>query len=519
MGSKFKTGSEKLKEAGSKIFVIQPDQLSLAKIKDADISGLDAILFCESYDAYRRLPFHKQKITFELSCQRHFAQECEDEGFEIVYLQGDDMPDQQIRNWLHDNREAELFLFEPSEWNAKETFSKLETDFNGRVSVLDNPFFMAEAGKWKDKIGEGYRMEYFYRDMRRDTGYLMDGDKPEGGDWNYDKDNRKKLPKGHKPPAEIRFEQDDITSEVAEFVADNFPDAFGKAEEFNYAVTRKEALKAADDFFENRMELFGPYEDAMAEDERLIYHSGLSMYINNGLLTPEELCDRAEAAYREGNAPIQSVEGFIRQIIGWREFIRIYYLAMMPDVKTANAFKFQKGIPQFFWDGKTKMRCVQAAVLSVIDTGYTHHIPRLMVLSNISNLTESDPHELYLWFWYGFVDAWDWVVLPNVLGMSTFADGGVLASKPYVSSGNYINKMSNHCSSCAYSVSKKLGEKACPFNYLYWNFVGNHEEAFEENGRVSFMVNMYRKKSDEEKKQIREQSHAFIEGLERYETN
>ncbi len=296
-----------------------------------------------------------------------------------------------------------------------------------------------------------------------------------------------------------------------------FDSSWGKTDGFAYAVDRSGALQAADDFFRHRLREFGPFEDAMAAGEYTLYHSTLSIYLNNGLLGPQELCDRAMEELGNGNAPLNSVEGYIRQMIGWREYIRNYYEAMMPAVRHANTFGFKKALPRSFWTAESEMKCVRECVSAVLETGYSHHIARLMVLCNYSNLTETDPRELLKWFHFGYLDAWQWVVLPNVLGMGTFADGGVLASKPYVASGNYINKMSNYCADCAYSVSKKTGPKACPFNYLYWNFVDRQQDAFEESGRVSFMLNLLRKKPDEEMAEIRDSSRRYLDSLERYE--
>lgn len=360
-------------------------------------------------------------------------------------------------------------------------------------------------------------MEYFYRDMRRKTGYLMDGDDPEGGEWNYDDENREALPDDIDLPEITAFDPDEITKEVMELVRKEYGSHFGKLESFQYAVTREQALQLLDEFIEQRLDLFGPYEDAMATGKDHLFHTNLSLYINNGLLMPEEVCDRAVEAYQKGDARLNSVEGLVRQIIGWREFVHIYYEAMMPEVRETNYFNFDKPLPEFFWSGETDMHCLSESLRPIIEQGYSHHIQRLMVLSNFSNLTQSDPRELNRWFWFAYVDAYEWVVLPNVLGMSTYADGGVLASKPYVSSGNYITKMSDYCSDCKYSVSKKTGEGACPFNYLYWHFVDQQRKGFEDNGRAGFMVNMYEKKSDEDKEAIRESSEQFLNQLERYE--
>ncbi len=502
----------------SRCFFVHIDQLNAGFFPE-DLSPQNtSLVFCESAADVTQIPFHKKKIVYMWSAQRHFAHECAEKGYHIVYLKGTESAATQLREWLESGRDdMSLEYIEPAEWNIRHELKNNADYFKEKLKCHPNRFFMSDPEEWREKIRDGYLMEYFYREMRKRSGYLMNNGKPEGGEWNYDKENRKKLPKGNKPPKPVSFEPDGITLAVMEEVERKFPDNWGRTDGFQYAVDRKEALKAADDFFENRFFDFGPYEDAMAVDEYVIYHSTLSIYMNNGLLTAQELCERALKEYEKGKAPINSVEGYIRQIIGWREYIRNYYEAMMPEVRDANAFGFTNGLPEAFWTGETPMKCISECVKPVLENGYSHHIPRLMVLSNYSNLTETDPRELLKWFHYGYLDAWEWVVLPNVLGMSTFADGGVLASKPYVSSGNYINKMSDYCKSCHYSVSKKTGEKACPFNYLYWNFVNNHREAFEENGRVSFMINMLDKKSEDELRDIRESAKRYIDGLCRME--
>ena len=496
------------------VFVLH-DQLNMAAWPDWVAEEKPLLLFVESVAKGRSLPYHKKKLTYVLSSMRHFAIECSQAGFPVWYIATTDTYSGVLEAILSDYSNLSLTYMEPSEWDSRSQLDELENVMEGRVKKIGNGFFLADADEWTDEIQPGYRMEYFYRDMRRKTGYLMDNDKPEGGEWNYDDQNREKLPKGYSVPAVTRFEADKITQEVMELVDAKFSDHFGEISHFGYAVTRKQALALLDEFIEQRLADFGPYEDAMADGEPLLFHSTLSLYLNNGLLLPKEVCDKAMEAYEQGEAPINSVEGLIRQIIGWREFIKIYYEAMMPEVRKINAMELSEDLPELYWTGDTEMRCLQQSVQPVIEQGYSHHIQRLMVLSNFSNLTETDPRQLNEWFWLAYVDAYEWVVLPNVLGMSTYADGGVLASKPYVSSGNYINKMSNYCRKCDYHISKKTGEKACPFNYLYWNFVDSQRDAFEQNGRSGFMVNMYEKKSDENKKAIRESSRTFLNNLER----
>jgi deoxyribodipyrimidine photolyase-related protein len=496
------------------VFILH-DQLNLNAWPNWVINDKPLLIFMESRAKGEELPHHKMKATYVLSSMRHFALECHDDGFPVCYHSTKEHFDDGLRDIL-DGFDGELTFMTPSEWDSRERLRTLEEKLSCDVTEIPNGFFFADPDDWKDKIDPGYRMEYFYRDMRKQTGYLMNGDEPEGGEWNYDDQNREKLPKNHPVPEIPTVEPDEITKEVMEMVEEYFPDHFGKMDHFPYAVTREGALDMLDAFIDERLDEFGPYEDALKLDDHQLFHSQLSFYMNNGLLHPREVCDRAHEAYQNGDARLNSVEGFIRQILGWREFIRIYYEAMMPDVRDANHFGFTEKLPEMYWTGETKMKCMEQSIKPVINEGYSHHIQRLMILSNFSNLTETDPRELNRWFWFSYMDAYEWVELPNVLGMSTFADGGVLASKPYVSSGNYINKMSDYCRHCAYSITKKTGEKACPFNYLYWNFVDKQRDTFNDSGRVNFMVNMFdNKKSDEQKKEIRESTEAFLSNLKR----
>jgi deoxyribodipyrimidine photolyase-related protein len=496
------------------VFILH-DQLNLSAWPNWISDEKPLLIFMESWEKGNEIRHHKKKAVYVLSSMRHFALECADKGFPVLYHSTKGHFDSGI-NEILEKFTGELYFMTPSEWDSRERLRKIKSGQKNRVVEIPNGFFLADADQWTEKIAPGYRMEYFYRDMRRQTGYLMTGDSPEGGEWNYDDQNRESLPKDHPIPEIKAFEMDEITEEVIHMVEEYFPDHFGSIEHFSYAVTRKQALELLDQFIEERLDEFGPYEDALKTGDHKLFHSQLSVYLNNGLLLPYEVCERAIEACQEGKARLNSVEGFVRQIIGWREFIRIYYEAMMPNVRDANHFEFKEKLPDMYWTGETKMKCMEESIRPVIEEGYSHHIQRLMILSNFSNLTETDPGELNNWFWLAYVDAYEWVELPNVLGMSTFADGGVLASKPYVSSGNYINKMSDYCKNCEYCVKKKTGEKACPFNYLYWNFVDKQRDTFNESGRVNFMVNMFdNKKSDEEKEAIRKSTEKFLESLKR----
>lgn len=498
----------------SAIFILN-DQLNLEVWPEWIKDEKPLLIFIESQEKGESLPYHKKKLIYVLSSMRHFALECFMNGYPVLYESTEKHYNDSLKTILSENKELDLTFMTPSEWDSRERLRFIEKEFKDRVEEVPNTFFLADINTYKNKIGTGYRMEYFYRDMRRKTGYLMNGKDPEGGEWNYDDKNRNKLPKKIKIPSRASTEVDEITQEVIKLVKDEFLDHFGEIEDFDYAVTRRQALYRLNEFIEECLNDFGPYEDAMATGESILFHSHLSLYLNNGLIMPKEICNKAEEAYQNGKARLNSVEGLIRQIIGWREFVRVYYEAMMPEVRNVNHFNFEKSLPKIYWSGDTKLHCVNECLKPVLKNGYSHHIPRLMILSNFSNLTETDPRELNKWFWLAYVDAYEWVVLPNVLGMSTFADGGVLASKPYVAGGNYINKMSDYCKNCSYSVKEKVGESACPFNYLYWNFVDEQRETFSDNGRSNFMVNMFDKKSEEEKQQIKGDSKKFIDDIKR----
>jgi deoxyribodipyrimidine photolyase-related protein len=496
------------------VFILH-DQLNLEVWPEWVRRDKPLLIFIESKEKGREIPHHKIKATYVLSSMRHFAIECSKNDYPVFYHSTGSHFDEGMQDILKQT-DLTITIMTPSEWDTRERMRTLKKKYSERIQEISNCFFIADAEKWKNKIEPGYRMEYFYREMRRKTGYLMNDGEPEGGKWNYDEQNRKSLPKDHPVPEIKGFEPDEITIEVMGMVEDYFHDHFGNLDHFQYAVTRTQALKLLHQFIEERLKKFGPYEDAMKTGNHTLFHSQLSLYLNNGLLLPWEICELALDAYEQGKARLNSVEGLIRQIIGWREFIRIYYEAMMPDVREANHFEFSEKLPEMYWTGKTNMKCMEESLRPVIEEGYSHHIQRLMILSNFSNLTKTDPGELNRWFWFGYVDAYEWVVLPNVLGMSTFTDGGVLASKPYVSSGNYINKMSDYCKDCSYSVTMKTGEKACPFNYLYWNFVDQQRETFNNSGRVHFMVNMFdKKKSEDERNAIRKSSDIFLSKLKR----
>jgi deoxyribodipyrimidine photolyase-related protein len=498
--------------------LLYPNQLS-SKLLDGIDKTTTTLLMVESRARQRMLPFHKKKLVFEISASRHFAEKRRTEGWMVDYVIGEETECDVVERLVSESPDCRVAAFRPLDWHLAADLGTLAQRMQDHLTVSDNPSNLADTSVYASKVKSGgYRMEFFYRDMRRMTGILMDAGKPVGGEWNYDKDNRKPLPRGLDLPEVPQFEPDVLTRDVMEYVNRHFKGHMGSTEGFAMAVTEHDAQLLAGDFLMHRLADFGPYEDAMKYGEDLLFHSGLSAHMNIGLLEPLDLCRKAEEMYHKGSVPLPSAEGFIRQIIGWREYVRVYYDAMMPDAVHANALGHNKALPDMYWTGQTNgMRCMEGCLKPVLEQGYIHHIPRLMVLSNFANLTNTDPAQLYLWFWYAFVDAHDWVVLPNVLGMSTYADGGVLASKPYIAGGNYINKMSDFCKGCRYDPGKRTGEDACPFTFLYWNYVDANRVMLTQNARLSFPVATYDKMGDDEKLEIGRKSEEFIRNLPRYE--
>ena len=357
------------------------------------------------------------------------------------------------------------------------------------------------------------RMEYFYRDMRRKTGLLMDGDQPVGGKWNFDSENRKAADMDLFMPRPKAFAPDAITSEVLELVAAKFDSHFGDLAPFWFAVTRADAEAAFATFVDQALSQFGDYQDAMLKGEPFLYHSVISQYLNCGLLDPLRVCHQVEAAYRAGRAPLNAAEGFIRQIIGWREYVRGIYWLKMPGYERSNYFGHGRPLPDFYWTGETDMACIRAAVTQTKELAYAHHIQRLMLTGNFAMLAGIDPHALHEWYLSVYADAFEWVELPNTVGMSQFADGGLLASKPYAASGAYINRMSNYCSSCRFDVKQRTGPEACPFNALYWDFIARNRAKLAGNPRMAQMIRTYDKFAPAEKKRVGESALRFLARL------
>jgi deoxyribodipyrimidine photolyase-related protein len=357
-------------------------------------------------------------------------------------------------------------------------------------------------------------MEYFYREMRRRTGILMDGDAPAGGRWNFDAENRKPATADLFMPAPMRHAPDDVTEAVLDMVDARFPDGFGRLRPFWFATDEAAAKGATARFMAHALPRFGDHQDAMLAGEAFLCHSVLSVYLNAGLLDPLDLCRQAETAYREGRAPLNAVEGYVRQILGWREFVRGIYDLEGPDYATRNALGARRDLPWFYWSGETDMACLAAAVGQTIDEAYAHHIQRLMVTGTFAMLAGIDPHQVHEWYLAVYADAYEWVEAPNTLGMSQFADGGIVASKPYAASGAYIDRMSDYCRSCRYDVKDREGVGACPFNALYWDFLARHRQRFEGHPRMAQMYRTWDRMRPERRAGTQERAARLLARLE-----
>jgi len=478
-------------------------------------------LMMEVWDEATYVLHHKQKIALVFSAMRHFAAELEDAGWQVDYVKLDD-PDNsgsftgEVARAIERHDPREIRVVEAGEFRVAQAMAEWPDKFACPVEILPDDRFIASISEFRDwaEDRKTLRMEHFYREMRRKTDLLMDGDEPEGGKWNYDHDNREPPKKGLFAPSRPLFEPDDITCEVIELVQDRFGHHFGNLDSFHWPVTRDEAEKAADAFFAERLPDFGQYQDAMVCGEDDLFHSMLSTSINLGLLDPLTLCQRAQEEYRKGNAPLNSVEGFIRQIIGWREYVRGFYWHFMPGLEETNELDATRDLPEFYWTGETGMRCLADCVRSTRDNAHAHHIQRLMVLGNFALIAGIDPRQVQDWFLVVYADAYDWVELPNVAAMALYADGGKLASKPYAASGNYINKMSDYCGECRYSVSKKTSEDACPFNALYWHFMDRNRVRLEANHRNGRIFATWDRMGEERQGEYLESAEKFLSSLQ-----
>ena len=498
------------------------DQLSrnLSALDGLD-PAQDVVLMMECADETTYVPHHKQKIALILSAMRHFAQDLRDEGVRVEYIKLDDPANTgsfagEVQRACKRLKPASIIATWPGEWRVLEAMRGFEAACGVPVDVRKDDRFIAHRGdfaRWASERKQ-LRMEFFYRDMRRATGFLMEGDKPTGGEWNFDSENRKSLPKGLRAAPAVRFKPDAITQEVLALVAQRFAGNFGDLEKFAWPVSRAQALEALDDFIATRLPLFGDYQDAMKQGEPFLFHALISTSLNIGLLDPREICRAAENAWRAGLAPLNAVEGFIRQILGWREYVRALYWLLAPDYASSNHLNAQRPLPAFYWTGETSMNCMKQAIGDTRANAYAHHIQRLMVTGNFALLAGIRPAEIEEWYLAVYADAFEWVELPNTHGMAIFADGGVMASKPYAASGAYINRMSDYCGGCAHDVKVKIGPGSCPFNILYWSFLIENEDKLARNPRMAMPYRNLSRMSDELRAEYKTQGRAFLDGLD-----
>jgi deoxyribodipyrimidine photolyase-related protein len=474
------------------------------------------VVLVESRELLQARPYHRQKLVLILSAMRHYAEDMRQAGYQVDCIQADSFRAGLLEH-VEKHAPTHVFTMASSDRQGRVFQVEVLPDLlEIPVRVLPNQQFWVESFDPAPDAEPEKRvvMEYFYRDMRRRFEILVDENgEPEGGEWNYDTQNREPLPEEIEIPEPITFPPDAITRQVMKEVAE-MDNALGHLAPFSMAVTAEQAARALDDFLENRLVHFGAYEDAMSARHPLLFHSRLSPYLNLGFLSPQQVIDGVVKAYRSGSAPLNSVEGIIRQVLGWREYMYWQYWRAPADFIDRNAWDAQRELPAFFWTGESGLRCLDEVLQKIRRTGYAHHIERLMVIANYCLLTGVRPKAVLDWFRAYFIDAYPWVMVPNVIGMGLNADGGLTATKPYIASANYINKMSDYCGDCPCDHKLRTGEGACPFNTLYWNFLDQHEERLRANPRMGFGVYNLRHLDDQERTDIRRQAQDYLCSLE-----
>jgi deoxyribodipyrimidine photolyase-related protein len=507
------------------LVVVFGDQLDADSAAfDGFDTAADAVLMMEVKEEATYVPQHKIRLAFFFSAMRHFADELKDRGYLVYYLTLDDPHNRgdfeaEITRWANKTRPQRLICVQPGDFRVLESVQAAAENLACELDIRADRHFISTIDDFKAFADnrKSLLLETFYRKMRRDHDILMMGKDPVGGNWNFDKDNRgvfgkKGLPK-IKPPRS--FQPDQTTQDVIKLVEGEFPDSPGRLKNFDYPVTREQALAALGDFVEYRLENFGTYQDAMAADHPYLYHSRLSCVLNLHLLNPRQAIDRAIQAFGDKQAPINSVEGFVRQILGWREFVRGVYWLKMPEYAEMNALQADLPMPAFMWTAETEMNCIRICIRQLIDTAYAHHIQRLMVMGLFALLLGVRPYDVHRWHLSMYADAIDWVSLPNVLGMSQYGDGGIIGTKPYTASGGYINKMSDYCTDCIYNPKESVGEKACPFTILYWDFLSRNRNRLRKNPRMGLQFRNLDRKNEADLKKIRKQADRLKSDLSR----
>ncbi|MFM8820232.1 MAG: cryptochrome/photolyase family protein [Phenylobacterium sp.] len=503
------------------LVLILGDQLTpdLSSLRGRD-PARTVVLMAEVMGEATYVRHHVKKIALVLAAMRHFAAGLAAAGWRVDYVRLDAEANSgtlrgELERAVRRHGASAVFLTEPGEWRLKLEADGWVAGLGVPVTILEDDRFLASHADF-EAWAEGrkaLRMEYFYRDMRRRTGLLMEGDAPAGGRWNFDSENRAAPAGGLFLPEPLRHEPDPLTREVLDLVASRFPDGFGHLEGFRFAVTREQALASLAHFVETALPAFGDDQDGMLAASPYLHHAVISPYLNIGLLGPLEVCRAVEDAWRAGRVPINAAEGFIRQVIGWREYVRGVYWLEGPAYVFRNALEARRPLPGFYWTGETKMACLKAAIGQTLDLAYAHHIQRLMVTGNFALLAGVDPHAVHEWYLGAYADAFEWVEAPNTIGMSQFADGGRLGSKPYAASGSYIHRMSDYCTGCAYDVKARSGTGACPFNRLYWDFIDRHAPLFAGNPRMAQSVRTLERMGEDRRRELRADATACLSEL------
>jgi deoxyribodipyrimidine photolyase-related protein len=499
--------------------IVLGDQLShsLSALSDLD-PARDVVLMAEVMGECTHVPYHLKKLVLVLSAMRHFARALTMRGVQVRYVRLDDPDNTQTLRGEVGRAVAELaprqiVVTEPG---AHRVVTDMRTWAEGLEIRPDTRFVCSIAAFRHWASGRnGLRMEFFYRDMRRRTGLLMTQDgEPEGNRWNFDRENRKRLPARLGIPRIAEFPPDVVTKEVIDLIRQRFTDGFAETDGFGFPVTAEDAEAALADFITHRLLGFGDWQDAMRAEAPTLFHAVISPALNIGLLDPLQVCQAVEAAYRRGAVALNAAEGFIRQIIGWREYVRGIYWLKMPEYGAMNALQATRRLPEFYWNGATPMACISQVVRQTRRHAYAHHIQRLMITGNFALLAGLHPDAVDEWYMAVYADAYQWVEMPNTRGMALFGDGGIVGSKPYAASGAYINRMSDYCAGCAYDVKQATGPAACPFNFLYWDFIARHAERFASNVRMAMPLRNWQRMAPERRDAIRAQAAAFLAQLD-----
>lgn len=514
-----KTASKSIRN----LVLVLGDQLNLdSSAFDGFSPSMDAVWMAEVREESAHVWSHKARIALFLSAMRHFREALGRKGFPVLYRSLDDPGNRgslaaELAHCLSLMKPDRVVLVNPGEYRVGEVIRREAGRLRNGIEVRPDRHFLCSRKAFAEHASsrKQLRMEFFYRDLRKETGILMRGDKPAGGKWNYDAENRQSF--GASGPGTIprikAFPPGPITREVLELVSRRFASHPGELDHFDWPVTPAQARAALEDFLEHRLACFGPFQDAMWTGMPFGYHSRLSPALNLKLLSPRTVLNLAEKAYADGKAPIGSVEGFVRQVLGWREYVRGVYWLHMPGLADRNKLKAAVSLPGFYWSGETEMNCLRQVITQTLAYGYAHHIQRLMVTGLFALMLGVIPREVHAWYLAVYVDAVEWVELPNTLCMSQFADGGILATKPYAASGKYIRRMSNYCDGCRYKPDEAVGHKACPFTTLYWDFLIRHQRLLGRIPRMGLQLRNLGRLSADRRKGIRQQADDLRKAL------